>query len=1071
MGAVRFGKLSLILVFISFLLHLQAESQTVVTPNNSASSRPLKVWAGNYPPYIINRGSHTVGSNITAIKKFAKKHNLKLEFDRNVPPLAEALEMQKTNPIWDIFPAIIGNQSDYPYLVFSHKSIMIPLGVFTQTNNRLNALIDLVDKKVGIFNTGRWEVAMRKEYSRTDIIKYNNLSKALADLKTNKIYALITPPAEADYEISHSHQNIIINFFLPFPSESLYAAISLNQKELYENFQDQFYIDRSLLPESFQTCLNTENNHLQIINQLALSIRIGLIIVTVTGFILLLLWNRRMKKEIYRGKKITQALRENRKRYRLLLETLNDAVLLIDIEKKRIVDCNPAACQLYGYQRKELTRLTPEQISAEPGKTIQNINNGVHKVDRIKHIKKDGSIFYVNSSNNSIQINDRDYLVSVIRDISDTVESERNLISREEGLKTTLNSIGDAVIATDTEDFITRMNPVAETLTGWKFTEALNKPVDQVLTLINAQTRDPISSMSRTVFKIKKVISITSEISLISRKGHEYRINYSISPILNKKHNCIGAVMVIKDITSDYEREQELKLWSERLGIAANVARFGIWEYIFPPRKRPGIIVNENWRMLYGYENTSVPIQEFWENGIHPEDRDKTLAALNNAISGRHLEFEAEFRFISQFGKEKWIYTLGRIVEYNEQGKPKRMVGIHQDITNRKHTEELLIKARQQAETANQAKSQFLATMSHEIRTPMNGVLGFIELLRETSLDESQKKYLDAASKSCHAMLALLNDILDFSRIEAGRLQLRPEHFNPEEFLKQLESTISTLLGEKDIELNFITPANLPRWVLGDPIRLRQILFNLLSNAIKFTEQGFVTLVTTVKTTGTTAHFEFAVKDTGIGINSEDLKMIFERFNQLDNSLIRKFGGTGLGLTICDELAKLMDGSISVDSQIGTGSVFLFRVSMPIVEMSKKTPIELNTEKPVFNGKVLVVEDDRINMMVIRQQLIKYGCEVETVQDGENAVNTLATEKFDLVVMDCKIPVMDGYEVTAVIRSGHEINRETPIIALTADAFPETRQRCLDAGMNDYMTKPLQVNQLLEILHNFLPRA
>ncbi len=810
---------------------------------------------------------------------------------------------------------------------------------------------------------------------------------------------------------------------------------------------------------------------MQIINQLSMYIRIGLVSAIGAGFILLLLWNYRMRKEISRSRNIMLALRENRQRYRMLLKTIDDAVLLTDIDTKTIVDCNPAACRLYGYERKELIGLTPEQISAEPGKTLEHINKLTRKVSRVKHIKKDGSTFYVSSSNNSLRLDDGNYLVSVIRDITDIVESEKNLINREEGLKTTLNSIGDAVIATDTEDFITRMNPVAETLTGWKFTDAINKPIEQVLTLINAKTRDPISSMTRTVFKIKKVISITSDISLISRKGREYRINYSVSPILDKRHNSIGAVMVIKDISFDFQREQELKLWSERLGIAANVARFGIWEYIFPPKDRPGIIVNENWRMLYGYENTSVPIQEFWENGIHPEDRDKTLAALNNAISGRHLEFEAEFRFIPQLGQEKWIYTLGRIVEYNEQGKPQRMVGIHQDITSRKQTEGLLIQARKQAETANQAKSQFLATMSHEIRTPMNGVLGFIELLRETSLDEAQEKYLDAASKSCHAMLALLNDILDFSRIEAGRLQLRPEHFNPEEFLRQLENTMSSLLGEKNIDLKFINPANLPRWVLGDPVRIRQILFNLLSNAIKFTDHGFVSLVTSVKTTGNAAHFEFAIKDTGIGISEDDLQMIFERFNQLDNSLVRKFGGTGLGLAICDELAKLMEGSLSVESKVGEGSVFLFTVSLPIVEMAKKTPVELAGEKPVFKGKVLVVEDDRINMMVIRQQLTKYGCEVETVQDGESAVNTLATEKFDLVIMDCRIPVMDGYEATAVIRSGHEINRETPIIALTADAFPETRQRCLDAGMNDYMTKPLQVEQLLKILHNFLPRA
>lgn len=803
----------------------------------------------------------------------------------------------------------------------------------------------------------------------------------------------------------------------------------------------------------------------------SLWIKAGLMAIIVVAAILMLIWNRRLRTEVAKSMKLMNELRESRKKYSLLIRTIADAVLIIDPNTRSISDCNPAACRMYGYKRRELRGMSPVLLSAEPEKTMNFLGRNLLEIDRIRNIRKDKSEFIVSIHGNIIQVDNADYLVAVIHDITGLVESENVILDREEGLRTTLNSIGDAVIATDMDEKIIRMNPVAETLTGWTFREAGKRHIDEVLKLISTSNGEPLSLLIKSVFSIKKVISLTSDISLVSKDLREYKVTYSISPILDKHYKCLGAVMVIKDITLDYFRDQELKLWAERLNIAADVARFGIWEYVLSHNGRPGIVVNDNWRELYEYTDNSIPIQEFWENGIHPDDHEAAMNAMNNAISGNDISFETEFRFVTSSHSIKWIYVLCKVVEYNEQGAPCRLVGIHQDISPHKHTEGMLIQARKQAEAANQAKSQFLATMSHEIRTPMNGVLGFIDLLRDTELDELQSKYLNIASKSCHAMLALLNDILDFSRIESGKLQLRPETFNLDDFLRQLEETISVLIPSGQIELNFSIPAPLPRWIQGDQVRLRQILYNLLSNAIKFTDHGSVLLETTAKENDGVAVLEFSVKDTGIGIDSEDLESIFEKFNQLDNSLVRKYGGTGLGLTICQELAQLMGGKIEARSIPGEGSAFTFKVVMPTVEHDKPTPDERRNGNDMFKGKVLVVEDDRISMLVIKQQLTKHGCEVQVAQDGKEALQLLSAEKFDLVFMDCKIPDIDGYELTLRVRKEKHINHDTPIVALTADAFPETRKKCLDVGMNDYISKPVSVKCLLSTLAEFIPKA
>ncbi len=390
--------------------------------------------------------------------------------------------------------------------------------------------------------------------------------------------------------------------------------------------------------------------------------------------------------------------------------------------------------------------------------------------------------------------------------------------------------------------------------------------------------------------------------------------------------------------------------------------------------------------------------------------------------------------------------------------------------------------ARQAAEQASRAKSQFLAVTSHEIRTPMNGILGAAELLISTPLDATQKHYVQLAHRSATALLALIDDVLDLSRIEAGRLTLRRESVDVRALVAETVDLARLAVGEKSLTLSFAVSPELPARVLADPLRLRQILLNLLQNAVKFSERGTVRLsvssldVAPPEATrqGAVCHWRFSIHDTGIGIARDHLAIIFEAFTQVDSSSTRRHGGTGLGLAVVRELTALMGGTVGVESELGRGSHFWIDLPLEAAE----TPPPMNEAEAAAGATdscdgvaVLLVEDDPVNRMVAEQMLLNLGCAVEVVDDGEEARRAAAHASYDIVFMDCHMPVMDGYESTRCIRADERgKGRRTPIVALTADALATDRDRCLEAGMDGFLTKPVSSAQLSEAIERWTRR-
>jgi len=384
-----------------------------------------------------------------------------------------------------------------------------------------------------------------------------------------------------------------------------------------------------------------------------------------------------------------------------------------------------------------------------------------------------------------------------------------------------------------------------------------------------------------------------------------------------------------------------------------------------------------------------------------------------------------------------------------------------------------LAEASQKAEQANVAKAQFLATISHEIRTPMNGVLGTTELLLATPLDARQRRLAQTAHRSATALLALIDDVLDLSRIEASKLTLQSTSFDLRALVTEAADLMATTARGKPLTLSCTISPALPERVEGDPMRLRQVLVNLLHNAVKFTERGGIALdLIVLDDAGDDVRLLFEVRDTGIGLAEDQFDSVFDAFTQVDGSSTRRHGGTGLGLAIVKEIAELMGGQVGVDSRLDEGSTFWFEVSLKKSSAPASSGEPAPDDAPVLSAHILLAEDDDVNQLVVEEMLTQMGCVVDTVDDGDAACVAAASIPYDLIFMDCHMPGLDGFAATRRIRAEANGNgSRTPIVALTADALAGDRERCLDCGMDDYMTKPVSSAQLAAAVRRWAGRG
>jgi signal transduction histidine kinase/ActR/RegA family two-component response regulator len=512
----------------------------------------------------------------------------------------------------------------------------------------------------------------------------------------------------------------------------------------------------------------------------------------------------------------------------------------------------------------------------------------------------------------------------------------------------------------------------------------------------------------------------------------------------------VGLFGILQDVTDIKNAERERAKLVERVLLATKAGKIGIWEWNAAADR---LEWDSAMFALYGLEDRAAgPAYAEWMNCIDPADRERCSAEIGRALRERG-RFDIEFRANWPTGEVRYLRVMGTLPR-DPDGGGSRMVGASWDITELRALADDLREEKERAVQANRAKSEFLARMSHEIRTPMNGIIGFTTLVLDGELSAEQRRYVALLRDAGRSLLAIINEILDFSKLEAGKIDL--EHI-PVSLNALVDGALSIVRGEalpKGIALRVDYAPDVPAWVCGDPTRLRQTLLNLLTNALKFTERGSIVVSVQRERSRADDLIRFEIADTGIGIAPEAQHLLFSDFSQLEKSTTRRFGGTGLGLAISKRLVEAMGGTIGAESTLGAGSVFWFNARLPEI-----TPPEPCTAaecaNPVAARRILVVDDNGVNQIIVGSMLTRDGHDVALVNNGEEAVAAVKTGQFDLVLMDMQMPVMDGVDATRAIRRLAAPACDVPILAVTANAMADEVASCHAAGMNGHLAKPI----------------
>jgi PAS domain S-box-containing protein len=763
-----------------------------------------------------------------------------------------------------------------------------------------------------------------------------------------------------------------------------------------------------------------------------------------------------------------------------VLNGTNYAIVFADT-KGVIKSFNKGAEKMLGYKAEEMINLQtpavflyqPEieakaaKLSRELSTTIQpgfealiiNPKKGRIETHEWTYIRKNGQKFPVSQTVCSIKNANEEITgyLWVSRNLSEEKQTEEALKISEEKYRNIIEKSTDIIYKTNKNGFFNFVNPVAERITGFSKRELANMHFSE---LIRPDYKKTAMLFYRKQVEAKKSTTYL-EFPIVTKLGLEKWIGQSVQyfQIGEDDYELTSLAM---DITEKKIHEKSILVQEEKYrNIIANI-NLGLVEVDMDEIIK---YCNQAFCELSGYTTAELIGKNILELLVVEENRDWVKNKIHDRLAGMSDTYETLIR--NKNGELRW-WMISGAPNYDDAGNLIGTIGIHLDVTERKNLENELEASRKKAEESSKAKEAFLANMSHEIRTPLNAIIGMLRELSLESLNENQRMYLQNTSTASQHLFSVLNNILDVSKIEAGEFNLDAQHFSFNGILNDVKSIMGNKALEKNLFLNVSVSNAVRKTLIGDPVRIKQILLNLVGNAIKFTDKGGITLKCELESGTTTEQtLSLSIIDTGIGMDNSYLKNIFTKFSQEDISTSRKYGGTGLGMAITRELVHLMKGNIDVESQKNVGTVVTVKLSLPIGDDSKiiKEKILLQNTKGSNKIKVLLTEDNEFNRLVATKTLNRYNCVVTEAINGLEAVEKLKKESFDVILMDLQMPLMDGIEATTIIRNQLQI--VTPIIALTANAFKNEIENCMKMGMNDYVTKPFEEKQLMEsILKN-----